>query len=142
MYIVTLLTYLNAKPEGKAATPENNVNLFEKLVSEMPPQLRNGSVLIEENDLRDYLTIFFGTTIFFFLVYMIMNIVLRCIEGEAFEKLGNDQKVWKTSSMATILHHVANISWLTYTMYYSCSSMNGEPYPTETGGTFTKIGSD
>ena len=108
----------------------------------MPGKLKEGSILVEDDDLRNYLLLCFGTTLFFFIIYILANAVLTRMEGDSFTKLDPDQKVWKKSSFSTIFHHVSNISLLTYTMHNSCSNMDGMPSPTEIGGTFTKYDSD
>lgn len=142
--MVSLLTDLASKAQGTSIVSfvAESGSYFDKLVGKMPAKLKGGSILIESDDLMHYLILCFGTTLFFFLVYMVSNAILSRIEGEAFDTLDSDTKIWKNSSLSTILHHVTNISLLTYTIYYSCSTVDGQPWPTEEGGTFTKLGSD
>lgn len=108
----------------------------------MPQKLKSGTILVDDGDLRNYLILCFGTTLFFFAIYALANMFMKKVEGKTFTDLDPDQKVWKNASFSTIFHHITNITLITYTMYFSCSNMDGMPGPTVEGGTFTKLESD
>lgn len=54
----------------------------------------------------------------------------------------SDQRVWFLNAWVTIIHHWLILPQIFYTLYYSCSNASGMPWPTEEGGTFTKLNSE
>lgn len=113
-----------------------------ELINKMAPKFRSGYILMDDGDLKLYVLFLLAMTIFFFLLFELIRIVLTKLELEVFVSKTNDQRVWYLNAWVTIIHHYMILAQIYYALYYSCANPEGWPWPTEEGGSYTNLSSD
>ena len=113
----------------------------QEIIERLPEKFQKGSVFLDENDAWIYLGFYVGVTIIFWLVYHVYRLVFLKSKYSFYLEKDEDDRVWYTLAWVTITHHWLILPMIYYVFYNSCSNMDGWPWPSEEGGTYSKLGS-
>lgn len=118
---------------AKMADPKSAIN-------RLPEIFRDGSIWIERSDVMDYLYVYLGTCVFFFLIFYFWKGVMHLIKFREYEESSEDEKTFFIIILSSQAHHVITPCFALYLIYNSCQNPWGGIFASEEGGSFTATG--
>ena len=118
----------------------------DSMLQKLPEKLRSGSILIEDGDLFLYLSVYFGSCVGFYLIYLLLRVFFEKIQyGQYLDKSWDERECLLMTWMSQF-HHLIVPPFALYNIYYSCQNANGsvfspipEPGSSENAGSHTGV---